>query len=481
MLGAEYMVFQDREEAGRKLAKQLQAYANRKDVIVLGIPRGGVPIAFEVAKALNAPLDIFLSRKLGVPGQEELAFGALATGDTRVLDREITEAIGIPEEQIDQITAKVKKELDRREIAYRGGRPPLKVEGLTVLLVDDGIATGSSMRAAINALRQMKPARLVVAVPVAPLSTCNRLKREVDDLVCLYAPRDFYAIGQFYENFLQLADEEVTELLRRAGESVLQNVVQDDPRDPEGSSNMTPGRQSQKDGMKREVSIDVEGATLEGTLVLPRGAEGLVLFAHGSGSSRHSPRNRYVAQVLQAHGIATLLFDLLTRNEESIDQYSGELRFDIPFLAKRLVGATKWIMSSPDTRDLKVGYFGASTGAGAALMAAAEFPSVVSAVVSRGGRPDLAGDALELVRVPTLLIVGGDDEPVIGMNREALAKLRSPDKKLVIVPGATHLFEEPGTLEEVARLAAEWFSQHFKATKKSQVQSAGGAKGMGSA
>jgi putative phosphoribosyl transferase len=175
-----------------------------------------------------------------------------------------------------------------------------------------------------------------------------------------------------------------------------------------------------------------------------------------------------------------LLFDLLTRREESIDQYSGELRFDIPFLAKRLVGATKWIMTSPDTKDLRVGYFGASTGAGAALVAAAELPNVISAIVSRGGRPDLAGDALELVQVPTLLIVGGDDEPVIGMNRQALAKLKSPDKKLVIVPGATHLFEEPGTLEEVARIAAEWFSRHFKATKKSRVQLAGGAKGMGS-
>jgi putative phosphoribosyl transferase len=146
-----------------------------------------------------------------------------------------------------------------------------------------------------------------------------------------------------------------------------------------------------------------------------------------------------------------------------------------------LIGATKWIMSSPDTKDLKVGYFGASTGAGAALMAAAELPDLVSAVVSRGGRPDLAEDALESVQAPTLLIVGGDDEPVISMNREALAKLKCPDKKLVIVPGATHLFEEPGTLEEVARVAAEWFNLHFKPAKKSQVQSAGGAKGSGMA
>jgi putative phosphoribosyl transferase len=222
--GDEYMVFRDREEAGRKLAEQLHAYANRKDVIVLGIPRGGVPVAFEVAKALDAPLDIFLSRKLGVPGQEELAFGAIATGGTRVLDREIIEAAGISEEQIGQITARVQKELERRANLYRGARPPLKVKGLTVLLVDDGIATGSSMRAAIDALRQMKPARLVVAVPVAPLSTCNRLRREVDEFICVHMPDEFYAIGQFYEDFSQMADEEVTELLRRAAQPALQNL-----------------------------------------------------------------------------------------------------------------------------------------------------------------------------------------------------------------------------------------------------------------
>jgi putative phosphoribosyl transferase len=235
---------------------------------------------------------------------------------------------------------------------------------------------------------------------------------------------------------------------------------------------MIADRQSEWDGIKREVSIDLEGATVEGTLILPKGSDGLVLFAHGSGSSRFSPRNRYVAQVLHSHRVATLLFDLLTRKEESIDQYTAELRFDIPFLAKRLVGATKWIMSDPDTRDFKLGYFGASTGAGAALVAAAELPNVISAVVSRGGRPDLALDALGAVHAPTLLIVGGDDEPVIGMNREALAKLYCPDKKLVIIPGATHLFEEPGTLEEVARLAAEWFSRHFKPAKENQAQSA---------
>jgi putative phosphoribosyl transferase len=238
---------------------------------------------------------------------------------------------------------------------------------------------------------------------------------------------------------------------------------------------MIPGRQMSWDGTEREVSIDVDGVTLEGTLSLPKDACGIVLFAHGSGSSRYSPRNRYVAGVLQSHGIATLLFDLLTREEESVDERTGELRFDIKLLAERLSGATLSIMQNPDLKGVKVGYFGASTGAGAALVAATQLADVVSAVVSRGGRPDLAGDVLSSVQAPTLLIVGGNDEPVIEMNRQALAKLTCPEKQLVIVPGATHLFEEPGTLEEVARLAAEWFAHCFTRVARSHIHASTGS------
>ena len=224
---------------------------------------------------------------------------------------------------------------------------------------------------------------------------------------------------------------------------------------------MTTKRAGAREVLQREVSIDAGKVTLQGTLAVPRDAHGIVLFAHGSGSSRHSPRNRHVAGVLQSHGMATLLFDLLTHEEEAVDQYTAQLRFDIEFLAERLMEATRWVMRQPETKASKVGYFGASTGAGAALVAAARLGDVVAAVVSRGGRPDLAGDALHSVRAPTLLIVGGNDEPVIGMNRSALEQLRCSEKKLVIVPGATHLFEEPGTLEQVAEAAAEWFAEHF--------------------
>lgn len=235
---------------------------------------------------------------------------------------------------------------------------------------------------------------------------------------------------------------------------------------------MTPEQKFQPDEDGREVMMDISGVALEGTLALPKSPRGLVLFAHGSGSSRHSPRNRYVAHILHTQRIATLLFDLLTQREESVDRFSGEFRFNIPFLAKRLVGATGWVRSSIGIQDLQLGYFGASTGAGAALMAAAELPEIISAVVSRGGRPDLAGSALGLVHAPTLLLVGEHDEPVIEMNRAALAQLGCPDKKLVIIPGATHLFEEPGTLEEVAKVASIWFRTHFTVDKHAQAHAA---------
>ncbi len=211
----------------------------------------------------------------------------------------------------------------------------------------------------------------------------------------------------------------------------------------------------------REVKIPRREAVLEGELSVPAGTEGLVLFVHGSGSSRHSPRNQLVAQALREAGIGTLLFDLLTREEEAVDWVTGHLRFNIRLLADRLIGATAWLWQAPGTRSFNIGYFGASTGGGAALVAAAELGDRVSAVVSRGGRPDLAGEALPYVRAPTLLIVGGYDKPVIEMNRAAYAELRCP-KELKIVPGATHLFEEPGTLEELARLAQEWFQRYLQ-------------------
>lgn len=214
---------------------------------------------------------------------------------------------------------------------------------------------------------------------------------------------------------------------------------------------------------ERQVRIPADGVPLDGDLTVPAGARGVILFAHGSGSSRHSSRNRYVAKTLQEAGFATLLMDLLTRAEEAAERSTGHLRFDIPLLARRLVSAGEWLRREPATRRLPVGCFGASTGGGAALAAAGVRPDLIRVVVSRGGRPDLAGDFLPQVQAPTLLLVGSNDVPVIGMNENAMARMRTgnAEVRLEIIPGATHLFEEPGTLEEVARHATMWFTTHL--------------------
>ncbi|HLH16332.1 MAG TPA: dienelactone hydrolase family protein [Bryobacteraceae bacterium] len=210
------------------------------------------------------------------------------------------------------------------------------------------------------------------------------------------------------------------------------------------------------------VRVPAGGVVLEGDLAVPPGARGIVLFAHGSGSSRFSPRNRYVAGALRERGLGTLLMDLLTASEEEVDERTAHLRFDVEMLGQRLADAAAWLATGTATRGMPIGYFGASTGAAAALLAAARSPEGIGAIVSRGGRPDLAGPALAQVRAPTLLIVGGADTVVIGMNREAYGQLQCP-KDIAIVPGASHLFEEPGTLEEVARLAGEWFARWLAA------------------
>ncbi|AAM31475.1 dienelactone hydrolase family protein [Methanosarcina mazei] len=220
---------------------------------------------------------------------------------------------------------------------------------------------------------------------------------------------------------------------------------------------------SSSDNYKRdiEVRIPVDSINLEGNLNIPEGARGIVIFVHGSGSSRHSPRNQYVADELRRAGLGTLLFDLLTIEEERIDMMTRHLRFDIELLSKRLIDVTGWVLNRPETRGLNIGYFGASTGAAAALIAAKEYATAVKAVVSRGGRPDLAESALIHVKAPTLLIVGGKDIQVIDLNKWALERIVALDKELKIVPGATHLFEEPGALEEVARLAGKWFTRYL--------------------
>jgi putative phosphoribosyl transferase len=425
--------FPNRLEAGRQLAQKLEKYAGRDDVIVLGLPRGGVPVANEVARHLGAPLDVFIVRKLGVPGFEELAAGAIASGGVRVLNEDVMRAIPHADQAIETVTARETAELHRREQLYREDRTPQELRDRIAILVDDGLATGATMRAAVKALRQREAAKIVVAVPVGPPDTCHEIEEQADETICLSTPAFFQAVGQYYDDFSQTTDEDVRELLARG---------------------------SYERSIMSEVQIHAGRAVLSGNLNIPENANALLLFAHGSGSSRHSPRNQFVARTLNESGLATLLFDLLTREEEAIDTQTRELRFNIHLLAERLVHATKWAKQQEETRDLRIGYFGSSTGGAAALVAAVDLPQDIGAVVSRGGRPDLGGEALPKVKAPTLLMVGGNDDIVIELNEQARDRMRC-EVKLEIVPGATHLFEEPGALAKVAKLASDWFIAHL--------------------
>jgi putative phosphoribosyl transferase len=463
------LLFRDRHDAGRQLVEHLMRYKDENPV-VLALPRGGVAVGYEIARALGAPLDVIVARKIGAPFQPEFGIGAIAPGGVRVIDERSVRALGISPDELEEITARESEEMTRRIQEYRGldasGSMP-DVRDRTVILVDDGLATGVTARAAIMAIKQERPRRLVLAMPVCAPQTAEALRAEVNEVVCLALPEDFRAVGLWYENFEQLTDEQVIELLRRARrESQTQPVktsLHDDNAAMAAAAGQIKGVSMSRTSINHNVAEETVRVTtgsvvLEGDLGMPEDATGVVLFAHGSGSSRLSPRNRYVADVLRERGLATLLLDLLTRAEELAESQTGHLRFDIEMLAERLGGATDWLATHPAAARLPIGYFGASTGAAAALVAAAERPERVAAVVSRGGRPDLAGAALRRVRAPTLLIVGGNDTAVIALNEVALEQLAAAEKQLEIVPGASHLFEEPGALEQVAQLAAGWFA-----------------------
>ncbi|MFE5481156.1 phosphoribosyltransferase family protein [Streptomyces sp. NPDC056527] len=425
------MYFTDRTDAGRQLAARLD-HLKGHDVVVLGLPRGGVPVAEQVADALGAPLDVCLVRKLGVPFQPELAMGAIGEGDVRVLNDNVLVETGVSDRDVAAVEERERVVLRQRADRYRGTTPPARLDGRTAVVVDDGLATGATALAACRVVRARGAARIVLAVPVAPAGWPARIGGEADETASVHEPEFFYAIGQFYEDFSQTADEEVLACLARN-------------RAARGSG-----------AQDAEVRIQAGELELAGHLVVPQGAAGVVLFAHGSGSSRHSPRNRAVAEDLNRAGLGTLLFDLLTEREAA-DRANV---FDTELLADRLSRATAWLGEQDGIGGLRTGYFGASTGAAAALWAAADPTATVAAVVSRGGRPDLAGPRLGAVRAPTLLIVGGHDPLVVDLNEQAQSQLRC-ESELVVVPGATHLFEEPGTLERVGELAAGWFADHF--------------------
>lgn len=442
------MSFENRTEAGQQLAERLKDLAEA-DPIVLGLPRGGVPVAYEVAHRLHAPLDVVLVRKVGAPHNPEYGIGAVGEGGVRLLNDDAVARLGLSDDQLDSAVAREREEVKRRLESYRSGRPPVPVAGRTAIIVDDGLATGVSASAAVEVLRARKAARVVLAIPVGAPDSVDDLRQRADDVVCLHEPPSFMAVGTWYRDFSQTTDEDVIELLRRAHEELR---VSEEVQIPAGR------------GTRGEARAGPAEVVLPGDLVVPATPLGLVLFAHGSGSSRKSPRNRHVARILNDAGFATLLFDLLTPVE-------GHLRqnvFDIQLLADRLTSAVRWTTGETELAGLPLGLFGASTGAAAALTAAADLGDQVAAVVSRGGRPDLATERLDEVTAPSLFIIGGRDTEVLQLNEQAAEQL-TVDHEVTVVPEAGHLFEEPGKLDDVARHAAGWFTRYLPEKRQTEA------------
>ncbi|OGT55913.1 MAG: phosphoribosyltransferase [Gammaproteobacteria bacterium RIFCSPHIGHO2_12_FULL_63_22] len=435
------MPFRDRIDAARQLAGALEKFRGSRPVI-LAIPRGAVAMGRVIADALQGELDVVLVRKIGAPGNPEFAIGAVDE-QGRLMLGPYAQEVGADADYIEDEVERQLQLIRRRRQAYRPGQPAIALAGRTVIVVDDGLATGSTMIAALQAVRGQQPAHLVCAVPVAARDSLAHVADYADEVVCLATPRPFNSVGRYYLDFTGVTDEEVIELL--AAPPATSARVAEDSRAATTSHAVA---------WHAAVRIPAGSVSLEGVLEVPAGVRGLVIFAHGSGSSRHSSRNQWVAGELRKRGFGTLLFDLLT-TEEDRDRAN---RFDVSMLAGRLSAAIRHVRTLPACAALPIGLFGASTGAAAALIAAAENPANVAAVVSRGGRPDLAGSrTCSKVRTHTLLLVGGADTEVLELNRQ-VAAVMGEWAELVVVPGASHLFEEPGTLQQVAGEAADWFA-----------------------
>jgi predicted phosphoribosyltransferase/pimeloyl-ACP methyl ester carboxylesterase len=478
----------DRHEAGSQLAAELMPFASEQPVVV-ALPRGGVPVAVEVASALGAPIEFLAVRKIGAPGNPELAVGAVAEDGTGVLDPRSAGMLGMTQELLDARLEQESQELRRRVARYREGQPSIALRGRTAIVVDDGMATGMTELAAVRALRKRGAERIIVAVPVASSEAVAMLEEEADRVISLTVPRRLYGVGMWYRDFAPVSDEEVLALLANARTGAApaparpaspcapappEETVPPGGTQPPGTAppegtpapdvGCSPGEAVRPRATppeapppcEDELAFELDGLRLDANLTMPEVPRGLVVFAHGSGSGRLSPRNRAVAVALRDAGFSSLLFDLLTEHEGQ----RRELAFDVPLLSARLEQVTREARSLPQLRALPVGYFGASTGAAAALSAAAALGSEIAAVVSRGGRPDLADEQLPSVVSPTLLIVGERDRDVVELNLRAADRLRCPHD-LVAVAGAGHLFEEPGALQRVAELAIEWFGRHL--------------------
>lgn len=459
-------MFANRNEAGRLLATRLKGM-DLTDPLILGLARGGVVLAAEIAKTLRAPLGVFVVRKVGHPDNPEYGMGAVTESGEVLLDEERLAESGLTRADLEPTIRREREQAARRVALYRRGEPLPDLARRSVVLVDDGIATGGTARAALHDLVGRHPRRLLLAVGVAPPAAIEAFRREGAEVVCLSAPAAFAAVGEFYREFEPVSDREVIELLETARSRELPHTspLSPIPASRPGAA-APPSRRASRPfprpaALPQSISIPLpSGASLRADLTVPMSACGLVVFAHGSGSGRTSPRNRQVADRLAGAEIASLLLDLLTETEAEEDELTRCFRFDIPLLTDRLLLALDWCRTQPETGGFPQGIYGASTGGAVALIAAASRPEVVRAVVLRGARSDLAGFAVSRVRAPTLLLVGELDPEILAIGEQSLRELPGP-KELKIIPGASHLFEEPGALEQVAEASVRWFLRYL--------------------
>lgn len=423
-------LFDDRRDAGRQLAAVLTSLEPENPVI-LGIPRGGIPVAAEVAAALNAPLDVVVVRKVGAPWNPEYAIGAVGESHSAVMDEHLVRAMHVPRRDIERLTQLCSDEVVRRTQTYRREHPQVPLAGRTVILIDDGLATGETARAALEIVRERNPRRIVVAAPVASRNAFDMLDELADRVVVLGIPEKFRYVAEYFDDFSEVSDADVQAILaedRARNEPLAQTA---------------------------EVAFRADGVMLPGTCHLPAHPKGLIIFAHASGSDHMNPRDIAIADHLNRRGFGTLRFDLVTRIEKG-----SKKGIDIDVLARRMRAATTWARSWSE-KQLPIGFFGSSTGAAAALVAAAASPGTIAAIVCGDGSPALAEAALGNVSAPTLLIVGAQDTDVVAENRNAMNQLGC-QTRLEVVPGAGHLFSEPGALDRVASLAGDWFDVSFE-------------------
>ena len=423
----------NRDHAGRQLARALRRYSMAHPLI-LALTSEGVVVARQVAERLSAELDALVVVEVTDPNDPGVTIGAVSEGGVSMFDRNTCERQGLDPVDVEAAVHRGMSELKRRVLAIRGGRPLVDVTNRLVIVVDDGIESGVRMSSAVAYVRRAGAARVVVAAPLGWRTAVENLQTVADEVVCPAVVSEARSIDDRYEEDEVVTDSEIATILRLS---------------------------SRHDVVVSVTDPHHRGWQVHSTLGIPRGAHGVVVFAHGSGSSRLSPRNQEVAASLNEAGFATVLFDLLTEDES----HDRSLVFDINYLAERLIAVVDWCAQDDRLGDLPLGLFGASTGAAAALAAAARRPAVVRAVVSRGGRPDLAETSLRSVEAPTLLIVGGDDAEVLTLNEFALERLGGP-ARLEIIPGATHLFEEPGAMNRVSLLAASWFDEFMTVAER---------------